>query len=308
MSQADEASEGAKMGGGTHRFHLGVDAGATRCRARLRALDGAALAEAEGPAANAYVNFERAVEVARGLVGETLRRAGLASKDTSSVQLGLGVAGVGSAEEAERFASRFAGFAGVRVVNDAVAACVGAHGGADGGLIVVGTGSAGVVRVEGRETIVGGRGFHLGDDGSAARLGLEAARAAMRAADGLGPESDLTRRIRARFSDDALAMLHWAAKAAPRDYGEFAPLAIAAATAGDPVARGLVDEAASAVATLARRVQALGAWRLAMVGGLGEAIRPFLAAELSARLRKPMFDPTDGAIALVGGVLPAPVS
>jgi len=294
------------MGGEIDRFHLGVDAGATRCRARLRGLDGAVRAEAEGPAANAYVNFERAVEVARGVVAETLRRAGLAPIDTTSVQLGLGVAGVGEAGEAERFAACFTGFAGVRVVNDAVAACVGAHGGADGGLIVVGTGSAAVARVAGRDTIVGGRGFHLGDDGSAARLGLEAARAAMRAADGLGPDSELTRQIRARFNHDALAMVHWAAKAAPRDYGEFAPLVIEAACAGDPVARALADAAAAAVAILARRVEALGARRLAMVGGLGEAIRPFLAPGLSSRLMKPLFDPTDGAIALVGGVLPAP--
>jgi glucosamine kinase len=294
------------MGENGHRFHLGVDAGATRCRARLRALDGAIVAEAEGPAANAYVNFDRAADVAREVIAQTLRRAGLPQIDTNLVQLGLGVAGVGGIAEAERFAACFTGFAGVRVVNDAVAACIGAHGGADGGLLVVGTGSAGVARVAGRDTIVGGRGFHLGDDGSAARLGLEAARAAMRAADGLGQESELTRQIRDRFNQDALAMVHWAAKAAPRDYGEFAPLAIEAARAGDPVGRLLVDDAAAAVATLAQRVEALGARRLAMVGGLGEAIRPFLAADLSARLSKPMFDPTDGAIALVGGVLPEP--
>ncbi len=285
-------------------FYLGVDAGATRCRARLRAYHGVVVAEAEGPAANVYVNFERAAEVANDVVAETLRRAGLRQTDTSSVQLGLGVAGVASPAEAERFAACFSGFAAVRVVNDAVAACIGAHGGADGGLIVVGTGSAGVARVAGRDTIVGGRGFHLGDDGSAARLGLEAARAAMRAADGLGPRSDLTRQILGRFNQDALSLVYWAAKASPRDYGEFAPLVLGAARAADPVAGPLVDDAALAIATLAERVETLGAQRLAMVGGLGEAIRPFLAPALSARLNKPMFDPTDGAIALVGGSLP----
>jgi glucosamine kinase len=291
------------MSGEATRWSLGVDAGATRCRGRLRASDGAVRAEAEGPAANAYVNFERAVEVARAVVAETLSRAGLSTTDTSEVRLGLGVAGLGSVAEAERFARAFEGFSCVRVVNDAVAACIGAHGGKDGGLIVVGTGSAGVARVAGLETIVGGRGFHLGDDGSAARLGLEAARAAMRAADGLGPESDLTKQIRARFADP-LAMVHWAAAASPRDYGDLAPLVIAAAGRGDPVARPLAASAAEAVATLSARVEALGAKRLAMVGGMGEALRPFLPPDLSARLMKPLYDPTDGAIALVGGALP----
>jgi glucosamine kinase len=306
MNSAD-ASMGATMRDGEGRWSLGVDAGATRCRARLRASDGAICAEAEGPAANAYVDFDAAVAVARAVVEQALGRAGLPLDCTSRVQLGLGVAGVGSVAEAELFAGRFAGFASVRVVNDAAAACLGAHGGADGGLIVVGTGSAGVARVAGRDAIVGGRGFHLGDDGSAARLGLEAARAAMRAADGLGPASELTQHISARFADP-LAMVHWAAKATPRDYGDLAPLVISAAGSDDPVARRLADAAAAAVAALVARVEALGAKRLAMVGGLGDALRPFLAPGLSARLAKPLFDPTDGAIALVGGVLPEPAT
>lgn len=282
---------------------LGVDAGATRCRARLRGADGAVLAEAEGPAANAYVDFAGAVAVARAVVAETLARAGFALEQTSCVKLGLGVAGVGSVDEAERFAAGFVGFAAVRVVNDAVAACIGAHGGADGGLLIVGTGSAGIARVNGAETIVGGRGFHLGDDGAAARLGLEAARAALRAADGLGPETDLTQHIRARFANP-LAMVHWAAGAAPRDYGELAPLVLAAAHARDAVALRLVEAAAQAVAALAARVEALGAARLAVIGGLSEPLRPFLAPALAARLGRPQFDPVDGAIALVGGALP----
>jgi len=38
-----------------------------------------------------------------------------------------------------------------------------------------------------RESVIGGRGFLLGDDGSAARIGADAVRAALRAHDGLGP-------------------------------------------------------------------------------------------------------------------------
>ena len=297
------------MNGRQGSWSLGVDAGASRCRARLRAFDGTAVAEAEGPAANTYVNFERAAEVARAVIAEVLARAGLRASDTSNVKLGLGVAGVGGVAEAARFAACFEGFAGVSVVNDAVAACIGAHAGADGGLLIVGTGSAGIARVGGREEIVGGRGFHLGDDGSAARLGLEAARATMRALDGLGPASDLTKQIAARHADP-LAMVHWAAAATPRDYGDLAPLVIAAASNGEDLAKALVAGAAAAVETLLARVEALGAPRVAMIGGLGEALRPFLTKAASARLHAPLFDPTDGAIALVGGRLPeaAPMS
>jgi glucosamine kinase len=283
----------------TPRWFLGVDAGATRCRVRVRDSAGSLHAEAEGPAANAYVDFTRASEVARDVIAGALG----ANIDTSLVRVGLGVAGIGSDEEAERFASSFPGFASVAVVNDAVTACIGAHGNRDGGLVIIGTGSAGVARIGGKNTFVGGRGFHLGDDGSAARLGLEGARAAMRAADGLGPESELTHRIRARFHHDPLAMLHWAAKATPGDYGALAPLVLEAAHRGDLVAKPLVAAAAAAAATLILRVEALGAPRVTAVGGLSEALRPFLDAEVSGRLTPALFDPTDGAILLAGGAV-----
>ena len=44
-------------------LYLGVDGGATRCRARLRDADGKALAEASGAAANIHVDFAAAVAV-----------------------------------------------------------------------------------------------------------------------------------------------------------------------------------------------------------------------------------------------------
>ena len=48
----------------------------------------------------------------------------------------------------------------------------------------------------------------------------------------------------------------------------------------------------------------MGAQRIALVGGLSQAIRPHLPGELEAALRKPVFDATDGAILLAGGALP----
>jgi glucosamine kinase len=289
----------AQLIAGAPPWFIGVDAGATRCRAKLRDMSGALRAEAEGPAANAYVDFARAAEVVR----DTIARVLGAEIDTHLVRVGLGVAGIGSDEEAARFASTLTGFASVAVVNDAVNACIGAHGNRDGGLVIIGTGSAGVARIAGKNTFVGGRGFHLGDDGSASRLGLEGARAAMRAADGLGPESELTNRIRARFQHDPLTMLHWAAKATPGDYGALAPLVLEAAHAGDLVAKPLVVAAATAAAALVCRVEALGAPRVTTIGGLSEALRPFLDAEVAERLTPALFDPTDGAILLAGGAV-----
>ena len=61
---------------------LGVDGGATRCRARLRDGEGELLAEASGAAANIHVDFAAAIAVLRALVEEVLRKAGLGDADS----------------------------------------------------------------------------------------------------------------------------------------------------------------------------------------------------------------------------------
>lgn len=295
------------MAQGDHYF-LGVDGGATRCRARLRAASGAMLAQTSGPAANIYVDYSGALAAVRTAIARTLHEAGLSPRGSRDVAVGLGLAGVSTGAEAARIVadlSALEGVASVRAANDAVTACLGAHRGADGGIVIAGTGSAGLARIGGRESVVGGRGFLLGDDGSAARIGAEAVRAALRAFDGLGPSTPLTRSAMGRFSDDAEVAMQWALTARPSDYGVFAPLVIEAAAVGDEVGGPIVEAAALALGALTRAIQRLGAERIALVGGLGQAIRPHLSAELSAILRQPLFDATDGAILLAGGALPA---
>ena len=169
--------------------------------------------------------------------------------------------------------------------------------------MIAGTGSAAIARVSGRETIVGGRGFALGDDGSGAHVGLDALRAATRAHDGLGPESALTRDVLADFGGDVVALIRWARSARPGDYGAFAPRVFAHAAGGDAIALTIVGSAARAIAALARRARALGAERVALAGGAGEALRPYFAPEISALLMRPLLDATDGAILMAGGVV-----
>ena len=178
-------------------------------------------------------------------------------------------------------------FARIVVVNDAVAACVGANGLGDGGLVIAGTGSAGIARVGATTTIIGGRGFQLGDDGSAARLGETALRATLRALDGLEPMSELARALGRHFGDDPLRMTRWAAEAKPRDYGAFAPQILDLAKSGDARAREIAGEGADAITALAIALNWVGAERIALVGGLGEPLRPYLSPDVARRLVRP---------------------
>jgi glucosamine kinase len=282
---------------------LGVDGGATRCRARLRDADGRALAEANGAAANIHVDFPAAVASMRAVVDEALREAKLGHVHRETISIGFGLAGFKQGSDQTRVAAAFPGFRLVCAANDATTACIGAHAGADGGLVIAGTGSAAIARIQGRETIIGGRGFALGDDGSGSHIGLDAMRSAMRAFDGLEPASALTDDIVTEFGGDPVAMMNWARDAKPGDFGAFAPRVFEHAASHDPIALGIVNAAARAIEALIRGVIALGAERVALVGGMGEAMRRYFEPDVAARLSPPLYDPTDGAILLVGGAV-----
>jgi glucosamine kinase len=286
-------------------WYVGVDGGATRCRTRLRDAAGAVLAESEGDAANIHVDFASAVSVMRSAVWEALRKAGLASGDSARVAVGFGLAGLSDAADAAHIEQAFAGYAFARAANDATTACIGAHAGADGGLVIAGTGAAAIARVAGAETIVGGRGFALGDAGSGGHIGLQALRAATLAFDGLGPLTGLTDEILSHFDRDVVRMVRWARSARPGDYGAFAPTVFRCAAKADSVALAIVASAARAVGALTRRVVALGADRVALVGGVGEALRPYLDHDIAQLLQRALYDATDGAILMAGGAVAA---
>jgi glucosamine kinase len=284
-------------------FFLGVDGGATRCRVRLRDGDGRMLSSAEGPAANIYINRDTAFAAISSTVSAVLSKAGLAEASIPRVCAGVGLAGVSQPADADFLAAAFLRFNRVVIVNDAVTACLGAHAGGEGGAIIAGTGTAGVACIGGNTRIIGGRGFILGDDGSAARIGLEALRAAMRSYDGLAASTPLTSSLLRDFGSNPVRLTNWALQAKPGDFGAYAPKVFAAAAAGDGTAQLLIATAASAIDELARAVQQLGASAIALVGGLARSIEPYLGADVAAVLRPALFDAVDGAIFLAGGVV-----
>jgi glucosamine kinase len=284
-------------------LYLGVDGGATRCRARLRDADGKLIAEAVGAAANIHVDFAASIAVMHELIDELIAKAEPPAGARARIAAGFGLAGISDASDEARIVSAFPGFRFVRAANDSATACIGAHAGADGGLVNAGTGTVAIARVAGKETIIGGRGFLLGDEGSAARIGFQALRAAVLAFDRLGSASGLTQEILNEFGDDPVAMIRWSRDAKSGDFGAFSPRVFIRAAAGDPIALVIVGEAARAVEALTRGVIALGAERVALVGGAGEALRPYFEPDIAARFSPPLYDPTDGAILFIGGVV-----
>lgn len=280
----------------------GVDGGGTRCRVRIRDGNGRLLGTADGGAANVYLDFEQAIATIEGTVARALADTGLAR---DNVRLGLGLAGVSAPTVADRVRAALSGYRHVVTAQDGVVACLGAHGGDDGGLVIAGTGSVAVLRLHGEIVSIGGRGFLLGDDGSGAWLGRAALRRALRAADGLEPSSALLDMLLGRFSDDPVALIAWARTAPSHAFAALAPKVFGAAAAGDEVGGSLVADAAAAIAELIQTLFQRGAPRVSLVGGMADAITPFLSQPLRDRLAPPVADPLEGALLLAGLAAPA---
>lgn len=288
------------MSGG---LFIGVDGGGTKTHVRIRDARGAMIGETFAGAGNVHTDLEGAVRRIVSAVEDVLVKSGKSASDKAHSHLGLGLAGLVTQGDPKRIAKEFSGFASVKVASDAATACIGAHAGQDGGVIISGTGSAGHAIIRGTSYAIGGRGFELGDDGSGARIGWDAMRHTLNAADDLGPRSPLTDKLIKRFNDDPIAITSWSATAMPADYGALAPIVLGFADKGDSVALPIIKHHARAIVALARKLQSFGAERLALVGGLGSALLPWIELEQSALFSPTMHDPADGAILLAGGVV-----
>lgn len=280
---------------------FGVDGGGSRTRVRVVDATGRALATAEGGSANIYLNQDGALATIAETLATATRAAGLDASAWPQAALGLGLAGLSSDALGERIALHFSGsFGQVVARNDAVIACLGAHGGQDGGLVIAGTGSAAVLRLDGRDVTFGGRGFLLGDDGSGAVMGRQIWRRALRAHDGLEPVTPLLADLMAGFGHDPVAVIAWARHATSGQFGAYAPRIFAAARDGDATASAVVAEASRAIAELVATLLDRGAPRVCLVGGLAQPLLAHLPEPTRVRLEPPMQDALAGALFLAG--------
>jgi len=277
---------------------LGVDGGGTQCRARLAAASGTKLGEGTGGPANIRFGLEQSFSAVLDATSQCLQQAGLAQRDLSRVVACLAMAGASEPAELAAAQSHSHPFARLLVISDAQAACIGAHGGGDGGVIIVGTGSIGWAELNGRQLRVGGWGSVVSDEGSGAWLGREALRLTLWANDGRIPWTDLLTSLFAQFQSDPHRLVRWAAQATPRDFGSLAPHIVEHAARDDAAAIELIRLAAIHIDALAARLVALGADRLALAGGLAPYIEPWLRDEMRQHLITPAGDALDGALRL----------
>jgi N-acetylglucosamine kinase-like BadF-type ATPase len=201
----------------------------------------------------------------------------------------------------------------VEVQNDAVAALFGAHLGDPGVIVIAGTGSIALgMGIDGHIARVGGWGWLVGDEGSAAVIGRNAVAAAFHSLDGTGPktlvEEALARHFGLSLTRD-LKRLVYASDFSARGFAALAALVSEVAARQDELAQKIIAQAASDLANsvvvlISKLAFGDQSVRIAPVGGafayvqgLRQSFTHLIERESSAfRVVDAALDPVFGAV------------
>ncbi len=287
------------------RYFLGIDAGGSRCRARLKDLGGTIVGEAEAGVANTRIGLEKLHAVLMSVTQDAFAAAAIDDSALAATAVGMGIAGLSRPGMKAAVSELDFPFGCVYLDTDAAVANLGAHQGEDGATLILGTGSIAFIKVGDVETMIGGYGFPISDEGSGAALGLSAMRHALRALDGRTKPTTLSSAVTAKFGHDTARAIEWMDKATPKDYAAFAPMVMDYADKNDEIARSIVEDAVKHIERFIETIFEKGAPRCALAGGLSGRLRPWLRERTTTRLSEAKGDPLDGAL-ILAGLKPSP--
>ncbi|AOJ20434.1 ATPase [Burkholderia cenocepacia] len=277
-------------------FAIGIDGGGTGTRAVLADRHGRELAQGRGGPSGLGLGIERAWASIGAACADAFTQAGLAF-DWSQCALGCGLAGVNNAAWLAAFRAQ-APLGALAIESDAYTTAVGAHGGAPGLIVALGTGSiAAALDAAGACRIAGGFGFPSGDEASGAWLGVRALAYAQQALDGRVPRDAFATALLAETgAQDRDALVQWSCDANQTIYARLAPIVFAHRT--HPVARALIAQAGDEIGKMIDALDPQHALPVALCGGLADALAPAVPARHAARLREPLDDSAHGALRL----------
>lgn len=284
-------------------FAIGVDGGGTGTRVVLADGRGNELAQGRGGPSGLGLGIERAWASIGAACADAFGRAGFAF-DWSQCALGCGLAGVNNAAWLAAFRAQ-APLGALAIESDAYTTVVGAHGGAPGLIVALGTGSiAASLDAAGTCRISGGFGFPSGDEASGAWLGMRALAYAQQALDGRVPRDAFSDALLAETgAHDRDALVQWSCDASQTIYASLAPIVLAHRT--HPYAAALIAQAGDEIAKMIDALDPHQALPVALCGGLADALAPAVPARHAARLRAPIADSAHGALQLALRMLKA---
>lgn len=284
---------------------IGVDGGATKSVVRVEDSEGSLLGTKISGPASIRISVDQAWQSINTALDNILQPLAI-PLDAPNYQfhVGMGLAGCELAEAHRAFLQGSHKFHTLLVSSDAHTACLGAHNGADGAIIIAGTGVSGYQIEKGNITKVSGWGFPHDDDGSGAWLGMQAVKITLKWLDGRLPESGLARALYTFFAEDRDRLVSWANHANSTSFAELAPLVIEQNKLKDKAAVLIMQEAALAIdqigAALFRAQRDKDIFLpCSLLGGVASSIAGYLGEDLRKRLRSSQATPDKGAILLV---------
>lgn len=297
-------------------YFLGVDGGQSGTTAVIGDASGKMLGWATAGPCNhvaAHEAQEKFKRVIRECVAEAARRAGSGLSFKAAC---LGMSG-GPADK-EALLREVIDTEHLVVTHDAAIALAGATAGEPGIVVISGTGSIAFGRnARGETARAGGWGYIFGDEGGAFDIARQGLRAVLREHEGWGPRTPLTPAfLEACGAVDANSMLHlfYTPEWPRRRVARLAGIVDRLAEEGDPVATGIMNNAAQHLALLsgAVRRQLFSEGEAAIVSGVGGVFTSSLIAsrfemlvalEPGITYSTPRHGPAEGALRLAIGAI-----
>ena len=278
-------------------LYLGIDGGGSKCRVVLVTADNQLLGEGLGGPANPLRGMKVATDSILTATQQALTAAGMTFNDMARLVVGAGLAGVNMPQYFKLFSEWKHPFAEFHLTSDLHIACIGAHDGADGAVIIAGTGSCGLADVKGQLLDIGGHGFPYGDNGSGAWFGMQLVHQVLLSKDQLKAPTLLSDLLAEAIGTSAtLEIVSHFMHATPTIYAKYAPLVFTAAEQGDVTAQQIVQQGAAFINQIALKLFELQPPRFSMIGGLAYKLVPYLDEQVQQRLTPALAAPEFGAI------------
>lgn len=276
-------------------YILGVDGGGSKTIARLVHLPSGKSWEGRAAASSLSLGLTRSVAVILELARELAFRADCELEQLCVV---CGLAGAGESSLANQAHEAMdACFAHLEIMTDARTSAYGANGGEPVAVIALGTGSVAMTLDEqGKETMMGGWGLLVGDEGGGARLGVNAINAMLWELDTRGkPQSELGKWLCSQLGNNRSAILYWLRHATATQFAGLVP-GIIERLEHCQLAKALFD---SHIQAVERLIQATGEHLpVVLTGGLAQISASHLTAPLRARIMPARGTALDGACIL----------
>lgn len=270
------------------RYIIGVDGGGTKTEAVVCDKNGNVVARNIVGSSNPNdIGNEKMIETVTSLIKSVL------PIDCDAFDAGLGISGIfaaGSEKLLENaLKARFKTIDGIKVLSDKDSAFNGAYDG-DGCIMIIGTGSVGMIKKNGVVKNLGGGGYLIDDALSGFDLGRETLNAVLCANDGIGERTVLSEAVFLRTGEDMRKHLKTVYKKGKAYVASFAPLVFEALEKDDVVAKRIMRKCASGFEKLALGVYK--AWgkekcKITLFGGLVnrfDVIESFLSEEIKNKI------------------------